>query len=354
MKTVKRVAAFFVVALMMAGVGAFGAEPATSSVDVFVGGRGGYPVYRIPAMVVTERGTVLAFCEGRKTGIADHGNIDIVVRRSEDNGASWGAMRVIEGRGFQTWGNPAPVVDRDTGRVWLLFTQNNLRVWATWSDDDGASWSAPREITAEVKEAGWSWYATGPGHAIQLKSGRLLCPCDHGASDGMHSHVIFSDDHGVSWRRGGSLPPGTDESMAVEVGSRTYLSMRNMFGKKRRAYAWSEDQGLTWSEVKIDETLLDPTCQASVLGYGDARALFLNPASEKRENMAIRVSDDGAASWSEARTVHSGPAAYSDLAILADGAVGALFENGKRWPYSRITFIRLEPGWISGGGSGQK
>ncbi|HUT52351.1 MAG TPA: sialidase family protein [bacterium] len=329
-------------AVMMAGVAAVGAESVLESADVFVSGRGGYPVYRIPAMVVTERGTVLAFCEGRKTGIADHGNIDIVFRRSEDGAKTWGPLQVIEGRGFQTWGNPAPVEDRDTGRVWLLFTRNNVGVWVTSSDDDGMSWAEPREITAEVKADDWGWYATGPGHAVQLASGRLLVPCDHGESDGMHSHVIYSDDHGSSWRRGGSLPAGTDESMAVEVGSRVYLTIRNMFGKQRRAYAWSDDGGVTWSAAKIDESLTDPTCQASVLGLGPERVLFLNPASARRENMAIRVSYDGAESWSGPRTIHAGPAAYSDLAILPDGSVGALFENGKHWPYHKITFVRLD------------
>ncbi len=321
----------------------------STSVDLFVGGRGGYPTYRIPAMVVTPKGTILAFCEGRKTGILDHGDLDLVLKRSFDGGRTWGPLQTIEKKGFQTWGNPAPVVDRDTGRVWLPFCLNNDRVFVTWSDDEGETWAKPREITADVKEEGWTWYATGPGHAVQLSSGRLLVPCDHASMKGVYSHVIYSDDHGETWRLGGVLDKGTDECMALETADgRVYLTMRNVYGKRRRAYAWSEDGGLTWSPVMIEESLTCPTCQASVVRLGPEKdfAVFLNPAHRKRRNMAFRISRDGAKSWSEPHTIHAGRAAYSDLAVLPGGGVAALYENGAIWPYSKITFTVIDPGWI--------
>jgi len=331
------------------------ADSGPFSVDVFVGGRGGYPTYRIPAAVVSVKGTILAFCEGRKTGILDHGNIDLVLRRSLDRGATWGPLQVIQGRGFKTWGNPAPVVDLQTGIIWLLFTLDNRQVFVTHSDDDGLTWKEPREITADVKLPEWKWYATGPGHALQLASGRLLVPCDHLAQK-MSSHVIYSDDHGQTWRLGGTLDPGTDEAMAFEAADgRVYLSMRNTSGRKLRALAWSADRGMTWSPVRFDEALVDSICQASILRFstradhGQNRALFLNPASVKREQMSIRISYDEAETWSEPRTIFQGPAAYSDMTLLPDLTVGVLYENGKIWPYSKITFTRLDLQWISGG-----
>ena len=339
------------------------ANPANASEpfdqDIFVGGREGYPTFRIPALVVTNKGTLLAFCEGRKTGIADHGNIDLVLKRSTDRGATWGKLQVIQGKGLRTWGNPSPVVDRQTGVVWLLSTFRNKQVFVTSSQDDGVTWAEPRDITKDVMLPGWSWYATGPGHAIQLSSGRLLVSCDHFENKSMASHVIYSDDHGLTWKLGGRLEKGTDESMAVETADgNVYISMRNTSPSKRRAFAQSMNGGESWSPVKWDEALVDSTCQASIARFstgktgGKNRILFLNPVSKKRENMAIRISYDEARTWTEPRTIYAGPAAYSDLAILADQTAGALYENGKRWPYDKITFVRMDLEWISNGTDG--
>src|SRR3979490_1453926 len=173
--------------------------------DIFRAGEGGYHTYRIPALIVSPKGTLLAFCEGRRNSASDTGDIDVLLRRSFDGGKTWASVQKIGDMGEDTVGNPAPVVERKTGAILLLLTSNPGRVterqtgprdrtvWITRSTDDGASWSAPAEITTQVKHAGWTWYATGPGNGIQLRSGRLVIPCDHNASDGSRfSHVIYS------------------------------------------------------------------------------------------------------------------------------------------------------------------
>lgn len=158
-----------------------GAEPERT--DVHVAGTGAYHTYRIPAVVATPRGALLAFAEGRLASAADAGDIDIVVRRSEDGGRTWSPVRVVVENGRDAPSNPCPVVDARTGTIFLLHTRNAATdlerdiiagrsrgtptVWVVRSEDDGETWSAPLEITASVKRPGWTWYATGPGVGIQ-------------------------------------------------------------------------------------------------------------------------------------------------------------------------------------------
>ena len=195
---------------------------------LFVGGKDGYHTYRIPALAVSPRGTILAFCEGRKRSGSDTGDIDLLVKRSTDHGRTWSEQRVVWDDGGNTCGNPCAVVEHDTGTIYLLTTWNRgddhesgiikraskdtRRVFVVSSSDDGLSWSAPREITADVKKVEWSWYATGPGSGIQIQrgpyKGRLIIPCDHieAGTKRYLSHIIYSDDRGVTWKLGGSSP----------------------------------------------------------------------------------------------------------------------------------------------------
>ncbi len=206
-----------------------------SQTDIFGAGEDGYHTYRIPALVLSTQGTLLAFCEARRNSRADDGDIDLVLKRSLDNGATWEDMQIIWQDGENTIGNPCSVVDQDTDTIWLPFCRNNDRVFVTKSTDDGASWSTPAETTKDVKLPSWGWYATGPGHGIQLSTGRLLIPRNHilgpediedSRDDTQHSHVIYSDDHGLSWKLGGTLGEGTNECEAVETcDGRVYLNM---------------------------------------------------------------------------------------------------------------------------------
>lgn len=351
---------------------------------LFKSGQDGYHTYRIPSLTVTTRGTLLAFCEGRKKSSSDTGDIDLLLKRSADQGRTWSAQQAVWDDGANTCGNPCAVVDRDSGTVWLLTTWNRgddhekdivartskdtRRVFVTQSTDDGRTWSAPREITADVKKAGWTWYATGPGSGIQIQNGphkgRLVIPCDHIEADTLraYSHVIYSDDRGKSWKLGGSTPEDrVNECEAVELsGGKLMLNMRSHNGlKKNRQVAVSEDGGLMWTAQGFDETLIEPVCQAAIKRGGWPRAgeasviLFSNPASQGgRVNMTVRASFDEGRTWPASRVLHAGPSAYSDLAVLGNGQIACLYEAGSENAYQSIVFSRFPLASLRAGGSG--
>ncbi len=360
------------------GLAARAADPAEpEQVDVYVSGTGGYHTYRIPSVVVTTRGTLLALCEGRKHSRSDTGDIDLLLRRSFDGGRTWSATQVVWDDGPNTCGNPCPVVDRQTGTIWLLLTWNagtvherqvrpgfgadSRRVFVTWSQDDGCTWARPVEVTRQVKDETWSWYATGPGAGIQMQhgkhAGRLLIPCDHKVPvDGRshyYSHVIYSDDHGKTWQRGGSSPrDGTNECEVVELqGGRLLLNMRNYDRRiPARQVCFSDDGGAHWYGQRHDRTLVEPVCQASIRRYRWPSSdrpgviLFSNPASTThRVRLTVRASYDDGRTWPDARVLYPGPSAYSCLCVLPDGRIGCLYEKDA---YKKITFARFRLDWL--------
>jgi sialidase-1 len=337
------------------------------SVDVFVSGREGYHSYRIPSAIVSPKGTLLAFSEGRKNSRSDSGDIDLVLRRSADGGATWSAMEVIWDDGPNTCGNPCPVIDRSTGTIWLLLTHNlgqdterqivertakgTRTVWVSRSDDDGAAWAKPVEITKDVKDAEWTWYATGPGVGIQSRKGRLVVPCDSKNTGGAkgYSFVIVSDDGGRTWRRGGAVGDLWNECQVAELSDgRLMLNMRNHDrSKKERGVAFSADGGESWTAAAPDPALVEPVCQASLLRVDPARLLFSNPASRTaRERLTVRLSPDDGKTWPVARELHAGPAAYSCLVALPGGSLGCLYEAGEKNAYERIVFTRFTREWL--------
>ena len=352
--------------------------------DLWVGGTdtgaGIYHTYRIPALVVTPRGTLVAICEGRKHTHHDVGIIDLLVRRSEDGGRTWSDTAVIASEDGQTCGNPAPIVDRTTGAIWLPFCKNpamldresrggkwryDRPVWLTHSVDDGRTWAEPTNMTHQVKDPAWTWYSTGPVHGIQLSTGRLVASCTHRVrgtglandrDNQRYSHIIYSDDHGATWHVGGSVPQeGTNECAAVEtVDGALYLSCRDQAGGGRRYAAWSHDGGETFSEVYPDGTLIEPRCEASIVRLTTAqshdknRILFSNPASRTaRDTLTIRLSEDECRTWSTSRVLEPGISAYSDLAVLPDLTVACLYERGEASPYERLTLARLDLAWLT-------
>lgn len=344
------------------------ADPAgPTQAPLFVAGQDGYHAYRIPALLVSKNGTLLAFCEGRKKTLSDAGEIHLLLRRSKDGGKTWERTQVVWEDGPNTCGNPCPVVDRATGTIHLLLTHNlgtdterqildgtskgSRTVWITTSSDDGATWSKPVEITKGIKKPDWTWYATGPGVGIQTKTGRLVIPCDHylAGSKEREAHTIHSDDGGKTWKLGGSVGPACNECQVVELADGTlHLNIRSYLGHNRRLVSLSKDGGKTWSKPVEDAALIEPVCQASIVRYpGDKGGLlFANPASKKRENLTVRLSRDEGKTWPLAGVLHAGPAAYSCLTVLPDGQVGCLYERGTKGPYEEITFARFPLGWL--------
>jgi sialidase-1 len=342
-------------------------EPAR--VDLFQAGREGYQTFRIPSFIVTPKGTLIAVCEGRRSGRGDSGDIDLVMKRSFDRGATWTPLEVIDDDAGNTTGNPTMVVERRSGAIFLLLTRNpgdqkesdivdgptaaSRTVWLMRSSDDGATWSKPIEITSAVKKPEWRWYATGPGVGIQLQSGRLVVPCNHSEAGTRisRSHIIYSDDQGGTWKLGGMAGDHTNESQVIERSDGTLLwNMRNARVEPQyytRAIARSTDGGVSWSTADHDPMLIEPICQAGFLRYPkDDLVLFSNPASLEREKLTVRLSKDGGRTWPFARLVHAKAAAYSSLGVLPDGSIGLLFENGDDDPYERITYARFTLDWL--------
>lgn len=349
------------------------------STVVWKSGDDGYHTYRIPALIQAPDGTLLAFSEGRRSSRSDTGAIDLVMKRSTDQGKTWGEQVVVWKDGDNTCGNPCPVVDESTGRIHLLLTHNlgedhesqiklkksksTRTVWVCHSDDNGLTWTQPKEITSSAKNPDWGWYATGPGVGIQIKhgphKGRLVIPCDHSYSVdpsvrkegyGFGSHVIYSDDHGKTWELGGTIHPDMNECQVIEVGDQGHLviDMRSYRGQGCRAQSISTDGGDTWSEIIDARQMISPVCQASLIRYSwpadgqPGLLLFSSPRDpSKRRNLTVLGSFDDGKDWSWQQTLYPEHSAYSCLAPLGDGMVGCLGEVGTKSAYDTITLFRI-------------
>ncbi len=340
---------------------------------IYKGGEEGYKCFRIPALITTAKGTLLAFAEARKNNCGDAGDIDMVVKRSNDNGKTWSALQVIWDDSTNTCGNPTPVVEEKTGNITLLSTWNlgsdhekdineglskdTRRVFVLSSSDDGITWSSAKEITKDVKKDNWTWYATGPGRGIQLSTGkyqgRLIIPCNHrlAKTKKNYSHIIYSDNGGNTWKLGGiTRQDSVNESTVAELSDgRLLLNMRNASKSRHRQIAISKNGGKKWSAIYPDTTLIEPVCEANLIRYqfsGQKQAhLFSNPASTtSRTQMTVRISYDNGKTWPEKKLVYEGPSAYSCLAVLPNGNPAIFYEAGYQRPYEGIVFEELSVG----------
>ena len=344
----------------LAALHANAAPPAPVKTDVFIGGEDGFHTYRIPALAITHTGTVLAFCEARKNSPSDAGDIDLVLKRSTDGGATWGPMLRVHEEGGDapiTIGNPCPLIVHDSDTILLLFTRDNMRLFATRSEDDGQSWAEPRELTDILQNLDFPWLrvASGPVHGIQLRSGRLVAPMWYCSAmpgtEGIRyrAGVLLSDDAGASWHAGATVPeaiPRLNECTVLERKDRSLLLNMRAHKAGFRAVAESTDGGATWSTPVLDTNLPDPTCQGSILRLRNGDVAFANIPAASREQLSLRLSKDDGASWARTRLLEDGPSAYSDLAQRADGTLLCLYERGTARYNEKITVARVDPAWL--------
>lgn len=339
---------------------------------VYDRGEGGYYGFRIPAIVQAQDGTILAFAEARKNSLSDNGDIDLVVKRSTDGGLTWSPLQVISNNGTEESGNPAPVVDQNTGNILIPFVDDRQSPHVSVSTDNGLTWSSPVDISSMAKPATWNGYYFGPNHAIQLlrgeHAGRIVLPNNHGLAGvplepaGREVSLIYSDDGGTTWKVGGTLVNptagiGPNESCVTELVDGTlYVNARNQGSVSRhRLIGYSEDAGLSFTgQAEFEYDLVDPQVQASVVRYsaedmGDQRnrLLFANPKTQdSRTRLFVRSSFDESQSWDDGKMIHRGAAAYSDLVTLNDKKIGVLYEWGDTTRYEEIRFATFTEQWL--------
>ncbi len=348
---------------------AAGRPPFFEQIDLYRQGDAGVHSYRIPALIETGNGTLIAIADARRDSAHDlPARIALVMRRSFDGGKTWSPAKIIVKVKEGGVGDASLLLDRDTGRVWCFHAygppgigfreaqggertgSHTLQWHAMYSDDGGATWSEPVDLTPRVKDPAWEAMFATSGTDIQTRGGRFLIPMVVRDGQGIvRARNAYSDDHGLTWKVGQPAAAGTDESHNVEL--KDGIILQNMrTGKKARAVARSTDGGVTLPGAQLDPALIDPGCNAGITRYvwrGKDFIVFTNAASDKRENLTVRLSYDGGHTWPVARSIYAGPAAYSTVIPLRDGNIGVLYERGEKNPAERITFARFNLEWVT-------
>ena len=332
---------------------------------VFTAGKDGYHTYRIPSVIRTDSGALIAFCEGRKESRSDSGLIEILTKKSFDMGESWSENQILASDNVNTFGNCCPVADKKSGRIHAVCNFNiggiheeeirrgegSRECFHLYSDNEGDTWSVPRNITCYVKKPDWSWHAIGPCHGIQTKDGRFVFGCNHAnlsyatTSDNYdgYSFSIYSNDNCDTFNISADISPDTNECSVAELSDgRLYMNMRTQ-QHNHRFSAYSKDGGETWYDFKPDKALIDPKCQGSVLSLYESGILaFCNAASLSRSCLTLKLSHDSGKTWAESIVIHDGPAAYSDLVQVNDNIIGCLYEYGDKDAYEHIGFALIQ------------
>lgn len=353
---------------------------------VFESGKEGYKSFRIPAIISLPNGDLIAFAEGRVTGAADFGHVQIVMKKSADQGKTWGPLKVVAANGRFQAGNAAPVLDLTDpkypkGRLFLFYNTGDVdegqmrqgkgirHVLYTTSVDGGKSWSKAVDITDQTSKINrpdikaswnhpedWRSYANTPGHGLQLRKGpykgRLYIAANH--SEGTPkkdftdyvAHGYYSDDHGKTFHISENNPlPGSNESSAAEIsGGRVMTNTRNQKGDIRaRIVAISQDGGGHWDTAYFDQSLPDPVCEGSILTlkYGKDHNVmaFCNDASRTgRDSLTLRISTDDAKNWQASVLIAAKNTAYSDIVGIGRHEVGVLYEGEG---YKKIIFTTV-------------
>lgn len=339
-----------------------------------------YASMRIPALVITKKGTLLAFCEGRVGTASDWADMDLLMRRSKDGGKTWEPYQLIaERKSGQPTSNATPIVDKN-GTIHLLYQRDYARAFYTFSKDDGRTWTEATDITyafdAFKPEYDWKVLAPGPGHSIQLTNGRLLVPVwlsDPTRITPRRSHApsciatIYSDDLGKTWKRGAIIANNNktfknpSETMAIQLtDGRVMVNIRNVSEGHRRGVSYSKDGISGWSKPEFDEELFEPICMATITRLHDGpkpAMLFINPDSQipgaaaptkyPRKNLTAKLSYDEGQSWPIKKVINAGPSGYADVAVGPNGQVYCLYEtnSGKDWNYS-LVLKRFSLNWL--------
>ena len=343
-------------------------KPWIQTTDVFVQGEASVHSYRIPALVQTGRGTLIAVADARRDSSRDlPAHIALVIRRSSDNGRTWTPAGTLVQPPEGGVGDASLLLERGRNRVWCFFAYgppgigfntsrpgartgpSTLQVHAIHSDDDGQHWSEPQDLTPQIKDPTWQALLVTSGRHIQTRSGRFLLPLVvRDGAGAVSARNAYSDDAGRTWHVGESLAPGTDESKAIEL--KSGIIIQNFRDGQTRLVGHSRHGGVTLYDLRHDPVLIDPVCNAGLAldtHAGKDVLIFTNPASHVREKLSVRLSSDNGQTWPDSRILFAGPAAYSTVTSLHDGTIAVLYERGDLSSTEKITFARFNLAWVT-------